>query len=132
MRTPSEVVEDLYDALGRGDTEAAGALLHPAVRWIQPRGFPGGAEHRGRPAVEKLVFRDPKERWAAFVARTDSLHEDGDLVFARGEYAVRPHGVAREVTVPFVYVYEVRGGLIEACHQFTDTAILRDALNGQI
>lgn len=132
MKTPTEVIESLHDALGRGDVAAAGALLHPAVRWIQQRGFPGGAEHRGQPAVEKLVFRDPLERWAAFVTRTDSLHEDGDLVFVRGEHVVRPHGVAREISVPFVHVYEVRGGLIEVCRQFTDTATLRDALSGQI
>ncbi|MFT4974139.1 MAG: ketosteroid isomerase-like protein [Myxococcota bacterium] len=129
---PIEVVEALYEALARGDVEAAGALLHPAVRWIEQRGFPGGAEHRGRPAVETLLFRDRQERWALLQARTDSLHEDGDLVFVRGAYIARPQGIPREVVVPFVHIYEVRGGLIEACHLLTDTALLRDALEGRI
>lgn len=130
--TPSETVEELHDALGRGDIAGAVALLHPAVRWVQQPGFPGGAEHRGQSAVESLVFQASHAQWARFQTRTDSLHEDGELVFARGAYMVCAHGVARELSVPFVYIYEVRGGLIEACHQLTDTALLRAALAGQV
>lgn len=130
--TPSETIEELQDALGRGDIEAAVALLHPAVRWVQQAGFPGGTEHRGRPAVESQVFRASHAQWARFQVRTDSIHESGELVFARGAYTVSAHGVARELSVPFVDVYEVRGGLIEACHQLTDTAVLRAVLSGQL
>jgi len=126
--TALEVIEQLYDAIGRGDMEAAGALLHPAIRWIEP----GGTEHRGHSAVERHLFRPRLEQWAAFSSRLDSFHEDGELVFARGAYVVQPHGVARELEVPFVWVYEVRSGRVEVCQQLSDTALLRDALEGRV
>ena len=127
-----EVVEALHDALGRADREAVSALLHPAVRWIFPRGFPGAQEHRGKAAVEQYLFASNRPQGAVFQTRIDSVHEDDDVVFVRGAFVVKIHSQGLDMAVPAVFVFEVRGGLIENCHLFTDTITINDALLGRL
>lgn len=122
------VVQRLYDAFARRDAGEIRRLFHPDVQWVQNEGFPGGGRHVGADAVLNDVFAKFRTEWSSWAAPVHEWLDAGDTVVAIGEYRGTHQGTGRSVVAAFAHVYDVRDGKIIRFRQFTDTALVWDAL----
>ena len=124
-RTNVEVVQETYEAVGRGDIPAVLDLLTDNVEWTLqgPSAIPFAGTRRGREGVaeffslvgENLEFQqfEPRE----FVVQ-------GDMVAVLGyeRSIIKPTG--RTLEQEWAHVYTLRDGKIVKFRAFEDTAAL--------
>ena len=122
------VIRDLYAAFAARDVERIRRLFHPDIEWIQNEGFPGGGRHVGAHAVLNDVFAKFRAEWSSWAAPVHEWLDAGDTVVALGEYHGTHKGTGRSVVAAFAHVYDVRDGRITRFRQYTDTAMVRDAM----
>lgn len=122
------IVQRLYDAFGRRDWPAVRELFAPNIEWIQNEGFPGGGRHVGADAVLNTVFAKFRDEWASWQAVVNEWLDAGQAIVALGEYRGTHRGTGKTTVAAFAHVYEVREGRITRFRQFTDTAMIRDAM----
>jgi|SRR5579884_820885 len=117
-----ELVRRSYDAFARGDLDAVLADLADDVEWQQAQGLPHGGTYRGRDAVRRNIF-DPldAEWWEEFSAEPSEFLDAGDEIVVLGRYRGRAKGTGKQLDVPFVHVWTVRGGEAVRFRQFLDT-----------
>jgi ketosteroid isomerase-like protein len=123
MATPNaELVGSIYEALARGDLDAALGALDPDVEWVEPDtpGLPFSGVHHGREAVVSGVFATVPATWDEFRVEADEFLADGEAVVAIGRFHARVGD--RRLDAPFAHVWRVRGGLAAEFRNFTDTA----------
>lgn len=126
--TNVQVVQRLYDAFARRDAEEIRRIFHPRIEWVQNDGFPGGGRHVGADAVLNDVFAKFRTEWSNWAAPVHEWVDAGDTVVAIGEYRGVHKGTGRSVVAAFAHVYDVRDGRITRFRQYTDTAVVRDAM----
>jgi len=85
----------------------------------------GNRENRGMSRMRYLVQELGPED---FRAELDDLVDGGDRVVAMGRFCGRPKVSGRYVEVPFALVWALRDGLAIRVDEYTDTALLIDAL----
>lgn len=126
-----ERLRESYAAFSRGDLGGALALVDEDVRWHQAQGLPHGGVYRGLAEVRRNVF-DPIDAdwWDEFDAVPESFLDAGEAVVVRGRYVGRAKATGAQLDVPFVHVWELRGGRAVVFRQFTDTYGWRAALSG--
>ena len=125
----TKIVQDAYEAFGRGDVQALLGYFDDAILWKPVHGtaphVPTAGERRGKAAVGEFfkivseqvnfVRFEPKE----FVAQ-------GDKVVALGQYAAKaPTG--RGFESDFVMVFTLRGGKVVQFQEFSDSAAINAA-----
>jgi ketosteroid isomerase-like protein len=104
-----ETLRSSYEALNRGDPEAALQALHPDGVWRESAELPGGTELKGRGAVLGFL-EDFLAQWREF------RQEVEDIVVADDRVAVVIHltAVGRasgiEVDTRYAHVWTLRGG----------------------
>ena len=126
-----EVVRSLYDAFAARDRRRILEVLDPQVVWVQNEGFPGGGEHVGAAAVLDGVFAVFRERWSSWSAEVREYLGAGEAVVVLGEYRGTYKDTGRSMAAAFAHVYWVRGGRVVRFEQYTDTAMVRGAMEGR-
>ena len=128
-----KVVQSFFDALGRGDMDAAAAALDPQIEWIEP-GVPGqwfaGTRHGIDTVFTEVVARTP-EHVEEFSLQIDQYLDAGEHVVALGQFDGRGKRSGRAFSIPGAFVYTVRGGKIVRFQAYHDTAQWLQAL-GQL
>ena len=63
-----QLIQDLYDAFGRGDAGAVLAAFHPEIRWLEAEhvGYDDRNPYRGPQQVGEGVFGSDHERVGRF------------------------------------------------------------------
>jgi ketosteroid isomerase-like protein len=132
VRRNTEVVAGIYDALARGDIDAATRALDPDIEWVEPDtpGLYFAGTHQGVEAVARTVFSLTAAAWDEFRAEVDELLGDGEAVVALGRFVGRAGD--RRLDAPFAHVWRVRGGLAAEMRDFTDTAAFLTALGAPV
>jgi uncharacterized protein len=128
MASNAESIRALYLNLEARDVAAVLASLAPRVRWTEPEGSPYAGTFVGRDAVARGVLQPMQCEWRGFTAIARRLICQGETVVALGEYTGVHATTETEVLVPFVHVWTLRAGRIEALRAHTDTAILQCAM----
>jgi uncharacterized protein len=126
MSENADLVRGFYAAAAAGDPRFMD-LFHPDVEFRMPEVLPHGGTIRGRDALGSY-FGDVLARWDDFRAELDDLVDGDDRVVAIGRFCGRPKANGRYVEVPFALVWTLRGGQAVAVDEYTDTALLLDAL----
>jgi uncharacterized protein len=118
------VVQSFFDALGRGDMDAAAAALDAQIEWTEP-GVPGqwfaGTRH-GVDAVFAEVVGQTPEHVAEFSLHIDQFLEAGEYVVALGQFRGRGKRSGRAFSIPGAFFYTVRGNKIVRFQAYHDTA----------
>ncbi len=124
-RTNVEVVQESYEAVGRGDIPALLALLTEDVEWTfqGPSSIPFAGTRRGREGVaeffslvgENLKFQEFEPR--KFVAQGETV-----VVLGFERSLVKPTG--RTFEQEWAHVYTLRDGKIAKFRAIEDTAAL--------
>ncbi len=123
-------VEAIYSAFGRGDLGALLNTLAEDVVWQHPgpSDIPWGRERHGRDEVAQFFIAVNQhveiEQFTpgAFVTREDEV-----IVFGHERARTRTGG--RVYGTGWVHVFTVRDGRIVGFREYTDTAMIADALH---
>jgi uncharacterized protein len=99
------------------------ADMDPAIEWHQAQGLPHGGLYHGLDEVRRNIF-DPldEEWWDEFTADPDEFLDAGSEVVVVGRYRGIAKGTRKQLDVPFVHIWTVRGDKAIRFRQFLDTA----------
>jgi len=123
-----ELVRSAYVAFNRGDIPAVLDRMDEDVRWQEMEGLPHGGINRGPEAVVENVFQTIQEEWEVWQANPDEFIESGDTIVVLGQYIARCRATETDVQSPFAHVWRLRQGRIQSFRQYTDTAVIRAAM----
>jgi ketosteroid isomerase-like protein len=127
MSPNAELVRGFYEAVARGDHSAM-ELFAPDVEFQMPDVLPHGGTIRGREALG-AYFGEVQGRWDDFRAELDDVVDGDARVVALGRFCGRPKANGRYVEVPFALVWTMRDGAAIRVDEYTDTALLLEALS---
>jgi ketosteroid isomerase-like protein len=123
-----EIVRGFYDAIARGDVDAAIASLADDVAWTEAAGFLYAGTKVGPAAVKENVFRRLRAEWDPFVFDRDEVLDAGDTVVGVGTYSGTYTATGRSMQARVVHVWKLRDGKVTSFEQFVDTLKVAEAL----
>ncbi len=127
MSPNAELVRGFYEAVARGDHSAMG-LFAPDVEFNMPDVLPHGGTIRGREALG-AYFGEVQGRWDDFRAELDDIVDGDARIVALGRFCGRPKANGRYVEIPFALVWTMQDGAAIRVDEYTDTALLLEALS---
>ena len=115
------VVQDAYEAFGRGDMEGVVAAMDPAIEWIEGdiEGLPYAGTHHGPDAVVNEVFAQIPATYDSFEMVPQEWVDGGDTVVMLGQVTTRKDD--REATSRVAQVWTLRDGRAVRFESFQDT-----------
>ena len=118
-----EIVKRSYDAFARGDMDAVLGDMDQEIEWHQAQGLPHGGLYHGLAEVRANIF-DPldDEWWNDFTADPDEFLDAGDEVVVIGRYRAVGKQTGKQLDVPFVHIWTMRGVKAIRFRQYLDTA----------
>ncbi len=128
MTTNTERVRSLYEAFSRGDVPSVMQAFAPDIHWSEAEGFPHGGEYHGPDAVMQNVVMPLGAEWDPFTITPQQFIAEGDTVVSLGQYAGTFKATGRAFTAPYAHVWTLRDGKVARFRQFTDTAVVRKAI----
>jgi ketosteroid isomerase-like protein len=125
MSENGDRVRAFYEGAASGPPDME--VFHEDVAFRMPEVLPHGGTIRGRDALG-AYFGEVISRWDGFRAALDDLVDGGERVVALGRFCGTPKASGRYVEVPFALVWTMRGGQAVEVDEYTDTALLLEAL----
>lgn len=123
-----EIAEELYDAFNRGDLAECLAGFADDVVWTAPAGSPiASGTFNGPDEVMENVFARVPELFDSFEVAIDRLIDGDDTVVMEGALKGTTHG-GESIEVPVVHVSDYQDGKLQQFAEYTDTALLEEAL----
>jgi ketosteroid isomerase-like protein len=122
------LIKQLFHRFAARDSEGVRELLSPDIEWIQMEGFPGGGRFVGVDAVFEGVFGRLRDMWEGWKAVPTEYRDAGDAVLVLGHYDGTWPATGRSFRAGFAHLYSVREGRIVRFQQFTDTALIAEAM----
>lgn len=115
------VIQNAYEAFGRGDIESVVAALDPDVEWIEGNieGLPYAGPHHGVEAVVNEIFAQLPATYDSFELAPQEWVDGGDTVVMLGEITIRKDD--REATLRVAQVWTLRDGRAVRFEAFQDT-----------
>ncbi|MDH6707826.1 ketosteroid isomerase-like protein [Kitasatospora sp. MAA19] len=126
---PADVVRRQYLASARGDLAALRSTLADDVEWTEMVGFPLAGTYRTPKGVTANVMERLAAEWDNWTAHDDTYVVDGENVVVLARYTAVHKATGRPLAVRAAHHFTVRGGRIVRFEQFTDTALVREAMN---
>ena len=123
-----ETIRSLYEAFARGDVPAVLARLDTDVSWTEAEGFPYAGTYKGHEAVLQNVFMRLGTEWDGFAAIPHEFIVQGDTVVSLGQYSGTYRNTGKSFSAPFAHVWRLRNGKVTKYSQYTDTAVVQNAL----
>jgi uncharacterized protein len=115
----TQVVEQAYDAFGRGDIPAVLGLLDDGVEWSAPGALPQGGTYKGREEVGSF-FEKVGSAFERLTVEPEAMGEIGDELVVS---VVRLDGTRRDGRPAGwggVHAFSVRDGRITRFREYTD------------
>ncbi|MGW3142313.1 nuclear transport factor 2 family protein, partial [Streptomyces sp. NPDC001139] len=103
--------------------------LAPDVEWTEMAGFPLAGTYRTPDAVTTHVMEQLSQDWHDWTAHDDTYIVDGENVIVLARYTATNKATGKPIHARVAHHFVVRGGLIVRFEQFTDTALIHDAMN---
>ena len=125
-----ETVKAFYQAIAAGNVSGIVATLRADVQWTEAEGFPyySGTWHSPQEVVDNLLVPLSRD-WDGFAAQPSEFIADGDRVVVIGVYSGTYRATGKRMRAAFAHRWTVRDGKIASFDMFTDTALIRAALN---
>lgn len=127
--TNLEIIQELYRVFHQKDYDAFLQICTPDLEWIQNKGFPRGATHRGAKAVVEEVFKAFNYDWELWSFDIEQYLDASETVIVIGSYTGRHRSTSKSFRAPAAHVYDLLDGKISRFRQFTDTKAIWDAMN---
>jgi ketosteroid isomerase-like protein len=113
-----EIVRAIYEALNRGDWDAAFLNAHANFELTLQRS-PNAGTHRGRQKVQS-VLEDQQAAFDDAVMELEQLIESGDRVVAIVRTRMRPKGTSAEFEIRNGFVWTIREGEVVSVRGFPE------------
>ncbi len=115
------MVQNAYEAFGRGDIEGVVAALDPDIEWIEGdiEGLPYGGAHHGAQAVVDEVFAQIPATYDSFELEPQEWVDGGDTVVMLGRVTIRKDD--REAASRVAQVWTLRDGRAVRFESFQDS-----------
>jgi ketosteroid isomerase-like protein len=128
MQSDLNLIRGMYSAFARGDVGSVLASLASEIVWIEADGFPSAGTYTTPDAVLQKVFVRLATEWDAFGAEPREYVCDGQTVVAIGDYSGTYKATGKAFKAPFAHIWKLRGGAVVGFQQFTDTAVVQQAM----
>ena len=122
-----EILRDAYEALNRGDVEAALAVLEPGAEWCEHSELPEADTYRGRGAIRRFLG-DFLESWEEFHQETERLIDAGDTLGVFLHSRAKGKGSGVEVEGRYAHVWTMREGKGVRVVAYADPQVALDTL----
>lgn len=126
--TNHEIIAAHYAASERGDLDAMLAPLAPDCAWTEMAGFPCAGTYIGPDAVRENVFFALGREWDGYTMTLQELHDAGDVIVGVGTYSGTYRATGKQMQARVTHIWRLRDGRVVNFEQFTDTALVRDAM----
>ena len=126
--TNVQILEQLYDAFGRGDIAAVLGAFDPEIEWISAEGAPYPGTFHGPDAVLQNIFMRIGMDWDEFRAEPTEYIDGGENVVALGVYSGTYRDTAKSMRALFAHVWTLRDGRLVRFRQYVDTRKMFEAL----
>ncbi|MFI9591720.1 nuclear transport factor 2 family protein [Nonomuraea sp. NPDC052265] len=123
-----DAVRASYAASAAGDVNGIVSLLGPRARWTEMAGFPYAGTYVGPEQVLSEVFAKLGSEWDGYQAEPEEFVDGGDVVVVIGHYSGTYRATGKAMKVRFTHVWHLEDGVATRFEQFTDTALVREAL----
>ena len=124
----TEIVKKMYQLFANGETEKIKAIFADDLKWNIMVGFPNGGQYIGIEAVFENVFGYFNKYWDSWKAISTRYIETEDGVFVVGYYEGMNKETGKSVKADFASEYKVKDGKIIEYNQYTDTALVVEAI----
>ena len=118
MGANAKLVQQAYDAFGRGDIATVIGMLDAKVEWTSPRALPHGGEFSGPEQVGKF-FEGIGSTWSALPLTIESVDEAGDNVVG----VLQADGTLKSgkaQSYGAVHLFEIRNGKITRFREYVN------------
>ena len=123
-----QLMEQLYDAFGRGDVPTVLGAFDQRIEWTSTEGSPYPGTFIGPQAVLDGVFMRLGTEWEGFRIEIGEYIDGGDQVVALGRYSGTYRGTGRSMNAAFAHVWTLRDGRIVRYRQYVDSRKMAEAL----
>jgi uncharacterized protein len=125
MRTPLEIVKELYARLTAGDARGALALMSEDVEWITMMDYK--VDGRGPRKVFEGMLVPAMQEWEPYTLTPNEFICDGCKVVSVGKFEGTNRMTGKHVVVDYSHIWEVNDGKIVRHRQFIDTGKIEPA-----
>jgi ketosteroid isomerase-like protein len=122
-----DLLKKFYSLFKAGDRQGYLQLCDDAIEWTTLKGMPSGGRYVGKDAVFDGYFPKMLANFAEFHAVPSEYIDASNSAVVLGKYSGRSKA-GREFEAPFAHVYTFSNGRIASFRQYTDTAMIRQAL----
>ena len=122
-----DVVKASYEAVGRGDVEAAMEALAPDAEWHESGVLPEPDVHRGRDSIAAFLT-DFLAQWERFDQEIVELVDAGDKVGVFIHLTATGRGSGAEVDTRYAHVWTMLAGVGIRVDAYYEESNARDAL----
>ncbi len=123
-----DLLRKLYTAFAHGDIPTVLGLMDENIAWEEAEGFPYGGLYHGPEAVLNNVFMKLGTEWDGYRAEAHEFIDGGDTCVVLGTYSGTYLATGKPMEAPFAHVWKLRDGKAHAFRQYTDTALVKRAL----
>jgi ketosteroid isomerase-like protein len=127
MTSEPDVVRASYEAVGRGDVDAAMEALAPDAEWHESGVLPEPDVHRGRDSIAAFL-RDFLAQWERFDQEIVEVVEAGDKVGVFIHLTATGRGSGAEVDTRYAHIWTMRDGVGVRVDAYYEEANAREAL----
>ena len=106
----SALIRASYEALNRGEVDAALAALHPDAVWRESPQLPGGDVFEGRGEISSFLGGF-LEQWQVFHQTVESTVAAGDRVCVLIHLTAVGRGSGAQVDARYAHLWRIRDGL---------------------
>jgi ketosteroid isomerase-like protein len=121
------VLEDLYQAFGRGDVPSVLAAFDPHIVWTEAAGGHFAGTYTGPDAVLESVFGPLAAEWDGFLVVPEEYVCSGERAVVLGTYHGQNRATGRSLQARFAHCWLLSNGRAVQFEQITDTALWRAA-----
>jgi len=123
-----DAVRRIYADFAAGDVASVLGALAADVEWSEADGSPYAGTYRSAREVCDGVFARLAADWHGFEVRPVDFIADGPRIVALGTYCARHAASGKPFEAPFAHAWWCADGKVLRFRQYTDTALMRDAM----
>ncbi len=124
-----QMMQDLYDALGRGDMPVVLGAMDPDIEWREAEGNPYdpvGKGWRGPDAIVQNLFMRLATEWDGFTVHPREFYDAGPAVVVDVRYTGTYKQTGKKLDAQVCHIWKIRDGKVTSFQQYADTAQLQD------
>lgn len=129
MRDNLSIIKDSYSCGAKGDILGMLADIADNCEWTEMAGNIYAGTYVGVHEILKNVFVRIGNDWDDFAARPYAFYDIGDTIITLGKYSGVSKKTGKSYVAKFTHVWKLKDYKIVDFEQFTDTAIMRFAMD---